>query len=197
MDTTREKIMKNAPPLYIIQNDRSRPTECALCGTKMMLFTGPQLFTDAAGEKAVCDRCGKERQNVLASMVHRYHEKQTEDAARVLEKYAGRPLRTFVQVDGWAGWDNGIDPDPRTPYPLCGGTTRELMHGSDVRLLIRPDTTRSDVFAILDKMREWLAEEEEWPPFDSIHSPPDTGPYDAEALLSKALSKCPDEELPF
>ena len=82
----------------------------------------------------------------------------------LLEHYATKKAKQFVQCDGFAlgrdGGDSVMRPDDDGDC-LMSGTTHELMSGSSVRVLIPVGTDRHTAMRILKKIRKWLKREEE------------------------------------
>jgi hypothetical protein len=72
------------------------------------------------------------------------------DKRAKLEHYATRALKEFVQIDVFLNGDEimGRDTDG---HSVCGGATRELMHGADVRILIQPDLPPAKVAELMRK----------------------------------------------
>ena len=72
---------------------------------------------------------------------------------QLLAHYAKRPVTRFHQYDGFKleEWDCVLDPDEHG-YSVMGGETHELMHGANVRVLIRPDTSREDAVELLERI---------------------------------------------
>jgi len=73
---------------------------------------------------------------------------------RLLEKYMSREPRQFLQFDGFCNveGDSHLLPDECGDC-FSGSVTTELMHGSDVRVLIIPGTTRKTALRLLSKIR--------------------------------------------
>jgi hypothetical protein len=67
-----------------------------------------------------------------------------------LRAYLDRDLTRFIQIDAFNLEDGG----------LFAGGTEELMSGSKVRVLIRPDTPRKEVAPLLRKILEWIEQDE-------------------------------------
>ncbi len=75
-----------------------------------------------------------------------YTTKKTK--TELLEHYATREPKPFVQIDGWLGGDDVIKSDDDGRGMSLGFTT-ELMEGADVRLLIKPDSDPTEIVALL------------------------------------------------
>jgi len=77
----------------------------------------------------------------------------------LLNHYAKREPKEFLQIDGWYGgkWvgDSVIATD-KNGYSMTGGATVELMIGADVRILIDPSTPASEAVVLLQKAIDWL-----------------------------------------
>lgn len=77
----------------------------------------------------------------------------------ILKKYSERPAKEFVQIDTWCQgrWqgDSVINCDDDGDSQTSGSTV-ELMQGSDVRILISPDTDPKDVVRLLRKAADWV-----------------------------------------
>jgi hypothetical protein len=76
--------------------------------------------------------------------------------ADLLAKYAEKPVTAFSQFDGFIVSHEGDDvmrPDGDGHCIMCGDT-EELMHGADVRVLVKPDTLVKDASAMLRKIAD-------------------------------------------
>ena len=75
------------------------------------------------------------------------------DKRSKMQHYSTRELKEFVQIDGFLKGDEvmGMDADG---HSVCGGITSELMHGSDVRILIPREHNRAQVIGLLRKALE-------------------------------------------
>jgi len=67
---------------------------------------------------------------------------------KLLKKYADKPIRAFIQYDGFAmvESDDVINDEDKI---TGGGLTYDLMSGSDVRVLIEPHIPTKDVLRLL------------------------------------------------
>jgi hypothetical protein len=78
----------------------------------------------------------------------------------LLEKYASKPVTAFRQLNGtFVGCEYGDDivrPDKAGDWCTTGNTF-ELMHGADVRILIRHGTSYKDALRLLNKLYVWLS----------------------------------------
>jgi hypothetical protein len=95
-----------------------------------------------------------------SEMVKVLSKKQVFDEC--MEKYAERPPAMFRQMDAWHLPDGGDDVMHTDPEGDClmSGITHELMHGADVRLLIRKGTSHQTAIRLLCKQLEWVRREE-------------------------------------
>jgi len=72
----------------------------------------------------------------------------------LLEHYAERRPKEFLQIDGWYGGKWAGDPIIATDadgYSMTSGITHELMQGADVRILIPPSTPKSEAITLLQQ----------------------------------------------
>lgn len=78
----------------------------------------------------------------------------------LLKKYIDRPVTKFRQYDCFidSHTDDMFRPDADGDC-LFSGDTDELMHGSSVRVLIRPEETRGNVVRALLKIAQWVNED--------------------------------------
>jgi hypothetical protein len=78
----------------------------------------------------------------------------------LLTHYAHKPVTAFRQLDGsFFGeplGDDIVQPDEDGDYCTTGNTF-ELMHGADVRILIRHGTSYKDALRLLNKLYVWLS----------------------------------------
>lgn len=76
-----------------------------------------------------------------------------DDETAILNKYNERVPQLFTQYDGWIlnGGDDVMRPD-RDGHAVTCLETLELMHSTDVRVLIRPETKAEDAVALLRKI---------------------------------------------
>lgn len=78
---------------------------------------------------------------------------------QLLEKYDSRVPTPFLQMDvfnlgiGQGDCVMAVDDDG---HCVMSGTTFELMNGADVRILVKPDTERADIVAMLEKAVECM-----------------------------------------
>lgn len=79
----------------------------------------------------------------------------------LLEHYAYKTPRAFVQYDGFAHTEEEITMRPdKDGDSLHSGLTYELMTGiPDVRVLITPRTPPGDVMRLLKKIRKWIKQD--------------------------------------
>jgi hypothetical protein len=81
----------------------------------------------------------------------------------LLDSYADKPVRRFMQIDGWCNvpTDDVMHPDDDGDQ-TCIGTTHELMRSSGqhmrVRLLIHEDGRPEDVRRLLTKVLDDIEE---------------------------------------
>ena len=77
----------------------------------------------------------------------------------LLAKYCERAPTAFLQFDGFfpgiGNYDPIVTPDSEGDC-LFGGDTWELMHGADVRVLIKHPLGRTDALRILSKITAWV-----------------------------------------
>jgi len=86
--------------------------------------------------------------------------KKTTD--KLLNHYAKREPKKFLQIDGWYSrqWvDDRVLAMDEARYSMTGGATVELMHGTDVRILIDPSTPVSEAVMLLRQAVAWLKED--------------------------------------
>lgn len=79
--------------------------------------------------------------------------------SELIENYSRREPKRFIQIDGWHGgkWANdGIITTDEQGRSMTGGETFELMLGSDVRVLIDPDTPPAEVAALLKNAASFI-----------------------------------------
>ena len=77
----------------------------------------------------------------------------------LLNHYAKREPKEFLQLDGWYGgkWaGDSIVATDENGYSGTGRITVELMIGADVRVLIDPSTPASEAIALLEQAVDWL-----------------------------------------
>jgi hypothetical protein len=87
---------------------------------------------------------------------------QIPDKLAILKKYSRQDPQLFYRFDG-------IDAVPGSHekladddgHILCASLSPELVAGSTVRLLIKEDASRESVLALLDKIRDWIAHDED------------------------------------
>lgn len=86
---------------------------------------------------------------------------QTPDKLSLLRKYNRQNPHFFYRFDGLdevpGSHQKLADEDG---HVLCASRSPELMSSSTVRLLIKEDATRESVLALLDKIRDWIAQDE-------------------------------------
>jgi hypothetical protein len=91
-----------------------------------------------------------------------------EEKQQLCEQLVDKPLQVLTQFDGFAklkGLDV-LDPDEHG-FAVTGGKAEELFNGAwDMRLFIKPETSRNNALALLDRMRDWIARSHEWPMFE-------------------------------
>ena len=130
---------------------------CDECGTIVKFATEDEWKALEAGWKAywvnhvdkqLCPECLKRRQEQKAELVA--------DAAR-------KPVRDFLQVDGWFlggpnGGDDVMQPDEDGDCLMAGGTRDLRNSDSDlaVRVQIVAGADRDVVLRVLKKLRRWL-----------------------------------------
>ena len=85
------------------------------------------------------------------------HESPTKP--KLLAKYLDKPVTKFKQYDCFidAGPDCVFQPDKDGDFLFGENTTHELMHGTSVRVLIRPDESKQDVVRVLLKIAEQIS----------------------------------------
>lgn len=73
----------------------------------------------------------------------------------LLDRYKSRQPNLFKQIDGYDDIEDNdvVQPDEDGHAIFCCDTY-ELMAGSTVRVLVRPDTPKETVIALLDKIRQ-------------------------------------------
>jgi hypothetical protein len=77
----------------------------------------------------------------------------------LLQHYMRRKPKAFIQLDGFDAPGDCYS-DPETGLGLFQGETYELMAGSNVRILIDPETAREKVLEILHRLLEWVEQDE-------------------------------------
>ena len=79
----------------------------------------------------------------------------------LLEKYSRKDPKRFVQLDGFVlkGWDDVMKPDKQR-HVVMAGETFELMVGTEVRVLVNPQSGKKDVVALLKKITSLLESQE-------------------------------------
>jgi hypothetical protein len=95
----------------------------------------------------------------LVKAVRDMHTKHLEKH-RLLEHYAGKEPKKFIQVDGFSEVKFGdcvMHPDADDDCMMCGSTT-ELMQGTDVRILIPEGASGVVVCRLLRKMVSFVEE---------------------------------------
>jgi hypothetical protein len=73
-----------------------------------------------------------------------------------------RPLRDFIQVDGWANVEPGdpiMVPDTDGDVLMRGYVREPQRSGTTVRILVAADAERGDVLRVIRKQLEWLEDE--------------------------------------
>lgn len=77
---------------------------------------------------------------------------------QLLGKYLNKPVTAFKQYDCFTdtGPDCVFQPDKDGDCLFGGNTTHELMHGTSIRVLIRPNESKKDVVTVLLKIAEWI-----------------------------------------
>ena len=78
----------------------------------------------------------------------------------LLEHYATREPKSFVQIDGWVSGDDAIVTDD-DGLAMSSGLTTELMNGSTVRLLIKPDSDPTKIVVLLHRAIEEIEDRPE------------------------------------
>jgi hypothetical protein len=85
--------------------------------------------------------------------------KKKRTKGELLEHYAEREPTAFYQFDGWhLGVGHGDDvmhPDEEGDC-LASGTTYELMHGADVRVLVKRGMAPEIAAQLLEKLTSWI-----------------------------------------
>jgi hypothetical protein len=76
--------------------------------------------------------------------------KETKES--LLEKYATKEPTEFLQIDWFTQEDD---------FQFTAGMITELMSGSDIRLLIKPETKKADVIHALCLMIDWISRDYE------------------------------------
>jgi len=72
----------------------------------------------------------------------------------LLDRYKSRQPNLFQQIDGYDDIeDNEAVQSDEDGHVIFCCDTYELMAGSTVRVLVRPDTPKETVIALLDKIR--------------------------------------------
>jgi hypothetical protein len=88
-------------------------------------------------------------------------EKQKE---LLLDHYSKKPSTLFGQLDGYLITEENADdvmrPDPEGDF-CSGGATNDLMHGANVRILIRKGTSRKDAKRLINKLVDWFERDAE------------------------------------
>lgn len=86
----------------------------------------------------------------------------TTDKQALLYKYSRQTPQLFYRFDGVddvpAPYSEFADEDGQV---LCATLSSELMAGSTVRILIKEGADRENVLAMLDKIRDWIAKDDE------------------------------------
>jgi hypothetical protein len=80
----------------------------------------------------------------------------------LLDRYKSRQPNHFQQIDGYDDIEENevVQPD-EDGHAIFSCETYELMAGSTVRVLVRPDTPKETVIALLDKIRRQYEHENE------------------------------------
>jgi len=97
-------------------------------------------------------------------------ERSVPTKEELLRKYAEKPVRRFLQLDGFSVWTGvvGEPPEPTELFPdgydVFAGETYELRASGPelaVRVHIAEGADREQVLALLDNIRGWLEEDYE------------------------------------
>lgn len=80
---------------------------------------------------------------------------ETKRKAELLEKYATKKPKAFLQYDGLVHAGTAMPWDEDEDCICCGGTW-ELMQGVPVRVLISEDACKEDVLRLLEKISNWI-----------------------------------------
>jgi hypothetical protein len=70
-----------------------------------------------------------------------------------------RPLRDFIQVDGWANMkpgDSMMVPDSDGDVVMSGRTREPQRSGTTVRILVAADAEHADVLRVIRKQLDWM-----------------------------------------
>lgn len=81
----------------------------------------------------------------------------------LLKHYSEREPTGFLQFDGFADAPEGDDiihPDDDKDW-IGGGSTYELMHGANVRVLIRLGTKHGEALRLLKKITDWIVRDKD------------------------------------
>ncbi len=92
--------------------------------------------------------------------------------ADLLKKYEQKKPNLFIQYDG-CDYSNNLDAQQYMEeiagkrldidkHFLEASLTYELMRGSDVKVLINPETSKETVLMLLDKIKDRIKENEDW-----------------------------------
>ena len=92
-------------------------------------------------------------------MLHPWTDLKEPLPEELIEEYASKPVRCFLQVDGWESRDGGdsTTPPDEDGHVLTGGVRYELRNtGSPVRVQIHEASDKETVLVLLSKARAWL-----------------------------------------
>jgi hypothetical protein len=143
--------------LIIKQNTRNIDEMCALCGGQVVPNVPIVLCRDN-DRKMVCTNCGEKESSELAYLVrHLLSKIKYQTKEQLLAHYKERNPTQFIQFDGF----DDLQPDDvmtvdEDGHSFFSRKTWELMHGSTVRLLVKPAASKETVLSLLHKIIKWI-----------------------------------------
>lgn len=176
------------PSIVIKHRGHGIHGDCGVCHQCQETKAGPTLFLEGQ-DKTVCYECGRKYAPHLVAAIETLQkaEWQAEQERQrhkqsLLTNYSGRNPKQFVQLDGWWDADDVMGRD-ENGQGATGSLTWELMHGSDVRVLIPLTTTKDQALVLLRKIVDWVGRDgvkEMFPDMVGVH--PDFSEVDRSGI---------------
>ena len=109
------------------------------------------------------DSLDHKAQKAVITLVDELSSRNTSAQKReLLAKYREREPKRFLQFDGFVVSPDTVDDIMRPDvdgHCIFSTETVELMHGSNVRMLITLDTTQDDAIQLLGKIQDWITKD--------------------------------------
>lgn len=85
----------------------------------------------------------------------------TTEVADEVQRYLRKPVRRFLQLDGWADFGPGdyvMKPDDDGDVRMAGMVKDRQISGTTVRIWVDPEADPAAVLRVLEKQVEWYRE---------------------------------------